>query len=135
MRKIDLFYYIIYNKTFRKEMRTQIVFIKNINREITFNIGKSQNENFDVIDTGNPDDLWFHAKNRASCHVVCQVPKGIQKNELSYIIKRGALLCKQNTNKLKSEKHVEFIYTQCKYVQKADIPGSVIPVNYKTVSC
>lgn len=114
-------------------MRTQIVFIKNINREITFHIGKNQYENFDVIDTGNPHDIWFHAKNRPSCHVVCQVPQGIQKNELSYIIKRGALLCKQNTNKLKTEKHVEFIYTECKNVEKTDISGSVITKVYKTI--
>jgi predicted ribosome quality control (RQC) complex YloA/Tae2 family protein len=68
---------------YKKGMRTQIVFIKNINREITFHIGKNQYENFDVIDQGNPSDIWFHAKNRPSCHVVCQVPQGIQKKELS----------------------------------------------------
>lgn len=116
-------------------MRTQIVFIKNINKEITFHIGKNQYENLDVIDKGGPNDLWFHAKNRASCHVVCEVPSGIQKHELSYIIKRGALLCKQNTNKLKSEKHVEFIYTACKNVEKTDIPGAVITKDCKTISC
>ena len=99
-------------------MKTETRMIQGLGREITFHIGKNQNENFDVIDKGTPHDLWFHAKGVSSCHVVCEVPPGIQKKELSYIIKMGSLLCKQNTNKLKSEKHVEFIYTQCKNVEK-----------------
>ena len=71
-------------------------------------------ENFEVIDKCSQDDLWFHAKNISSCHVVCQLPEKLSKKEMSYIIKVGALLCKNNTNKLKICKNVEIIYTYIK---------------------
>jgi predicted ribosome quality control (RQC) complex YloA/Tae2 family protein len=116
-------------------MKTETRIIQGLGREITFYIGKTQAENFDVIDKGNPDDLWFHAKGVSSCHVVCEVPPDIQKKELSYIIKMGSLLCKQNTNKLKAEPRVEFIYTACKHVEKTNISGSVITKKYKTIVC
>ena len=83
-------------------MKTETVFIQALDREILFYIGKNQKENFAVIDMGFEDDLWFHAKDESSCHVVCQIPDDIDinKKELQSIIKTGALLCKNNTNKL-----------------------------------
>ena len=81
-------------------MKTETIFIQGLEREILFHIGKNQNENFKVIDMGSEDDLWFHAKDESSCHVVCEIPDDIDKKELQYIIKAGALLCKSNTNKL-----------------------------------
>jgi predicted ribosome quality control (RQC) complex YloA/Tae2 family protein len=113
-------------------MKTEIIYISAIKREITFYIGKNQNENFEVIDKGAPNDLWFHANNISSCHVVCTIPEEITKKELRYIVKTGALLCKNNTNKLKSEKNVEIIYTSIKNIIKTDIPGSVITQNTKS---
>ena len=93
-------------------MKTEIILIQGLKREVTFYIGKTQSENFEVIDKGSPDDLWFHAKDVSSCHVVCEVPENLNKKELAYIIKTGALLCKNNTNKLKGLKNVEIIYTK-----------------------
>ena len=95
-------------------MKTEVIFINGLNRDITFHIGQNQDENFEVIDIGKEDDLWFHANNISSCHVVAIIPKDIVKKEIRYIIKAGALLCKLNTNKLKSLKNVEIIYTQIK---------------------
>ena len=118
-------------------MKTEIIFIKGLNQEITFYIGKNQNENFDVIDKGKSDDLWFHAKNESSCHVVCDIPEDTIQNKkmLSYIIKTGALLCKQNTNKLKSQSNVEFIYTLCKNITKTKVQGCVLTTDSKTIIC
>jgi len=116
-------------------MKTENIFINAIKREITFYIGKNQNENFEVIDKGTSDDLWFHANNISSCHVVCIVPDTLSKKELKYIIKVGALLCKNNTNKLKSVNNVEIIYTYVKNVTKTDVPGCVITQNTKTIIC
>jgi predicted ribosome quality control (RQC) complex YloA/Tae2 family protein len=116
-------------------MKTETILIQAIKREITFHIGKNKNENFEVIDNATNDDLWFHAKDIASCHVVCELPDDINKKELSYIIKVGALLCKNNTNKLTSLKNVEIIYTKIKNVIKTSIPGCVITQNTKTVVC
>ena len=101
-------------------MKEESIFIQALDREILFYIGKSQKENFAVIDMGSEDDLWFHAKDESSCHVVCEIPDDIDidKKELQSIIKTGALLCKNNTNKLKSVKNVEIVYTQIKNITK-----------------
>ena len=114
-------------------MKIENILIKPLKREITFYIGKNQNENFEVIDKGKTDDLWFHAKDLSSCHVVCDVPNDIDKKDLRYIITIGALLCKSNTNKLKSQKNVNIIYTQIKNVTKTDVDGCVLTQNFKTI--
>ena len=116
-------------------MKTENIFIIELKREVTFYIGKNQNENFEVIDKGSNDDLWFHAAHISSCHVVCQVPFNIDKKELRYIITKGALLCKNNTNKLKSMKNVNIIYTKIINVVKTNVPGCVVTKDVKTFVC
>lgn len=114
-------------------MKTKVLFVQGLNREITFYIGENQNENFDVIDLGGPNDLWFHANNTSSCHVVAILPQDIKKNDFKYIIKMGSLLCKNNTNKLKSLKKIKINYSQIKYLVKTEIPGCVNILNEKTI--
>ena len=116
-------------------MRTETVFIQGLKREIVFYIGKNKGDNFEVIDNGKSNDIWFHAKDISSCHVVCELPEDIDKKEMRYIIKVGALLCKNNTNKLKGCKNVEVIYTEIKNVTKTSIPGCVTTENTKTTVC
>jgi len=117
------------------KMKTETIFIRGLEREIIFHIGKNELDNFDVIDKGSMRDLWFHAKDVSSCHIVGEIPEDIQSNKKmrNYIIKIGALLCKQNTDKLKSQKKVEIIYTTCKNIAKTDIPGRVITENLKSI--
>ena len=114
-------------------MKSENIIIQPLKREITFYIGKSKEDNFAVIDAGNENDLWFHASHESSCHVVCEVPDNIDRSDMRYIIKMGALLCKNNTNKLKSQKNVEIIYTQIKNVTKTAIAGCVQTTNTKTI--
>ena len=114
-------------------MKTETIIIQSLKREITFHIGKSKADNFKVIDAGKSDDLWFHALNDSSCHIVCEVPDDVEKSDMRYIIKIGAILCKNNTNKLKSQKNVEIIYTQIKNVTKTAIAGCVQTTNTKTI--
>jgi len=116
-------------------MRSENVFIQGLKREIVFHIGKNKEENFEVIDNGKQDDIWFHAKDISSCHVVCELPENVDKKDLRYIIKAGALLCKNNTNKLRTLKNVEIIYTQIKNVTKTKVPGCVSTENTKTIIC
>ena len=116
-------------------MKTETILIQGLKREVTFHIGKSQGENFEVIDKGQPEDLWFHAKDVSSCHVVCEVPENLNKKELSYIVTAGALLCKNNTNKLKVLKNVEIIYTKIENVTKTKVPGCVLTQNEKKIVC
>jgi len=117
-------------------MKTENIYIQGLKREIVFHIGKSQKENFEVIDMGEPHDLWFHAKDKSSCHVVCVIPEDIiDKKDLKYIIKMGAQICKNNTNKLKSLQHIEFVYTEIKNIEKTNIQGCVSTTNTKTIVC
>jgi len=114
-------------------MKTIEVFFKGLNREITFHIGQNQNENFDVIDTGKSNDLWFHSNKMSSCHVVAILPECLEKKDLRQIIKMGALLCKSNTNKLKSIRQVEIIYSLIKNLTKTSVPGCVEILSKKII--
>jgi len=117
-------------------MKIEKFLIQGLDREITFIIGKNKSENFAVIDMGSEKDLWFHANDIASCHVVCLLSElDIDKKDLKYIIKTGALLCKNNTNKLKSMKNIEIIYTQIKNITKTDCEGCVLTHNTKSIIC
>ena len=116
-------------------MKTVNIYIQALKKELVFYIGKNQAENFEIIDKCTLNDLWFHANNISSCHVLCKLQEQFSKKELQYIIKVGALLCKNNTNKLKSIKNVEIIYTYIKNVVKTDVSGCVIAQNTKTIIC
>lgn len=117
-------------------MKIEIIYFSNIKNSITYYIGKSKLDNFNLIDISNPNDLWFHAKNDSSCYVVAKIHeeenKNLTKKQIMTIIKKASLLCKQNTNKLYEEKNVEIIYTLVKNIIKTDTIGSVIANNTKT---
>lgn len=116
-------------------MKIENVFIKNINCEITFYIGQNKLENFEILDMEEIDenDLWFHAKEESSCHVIAKIPTHITNKNKKYIIKIGAVLCKNNTNKLKNIQKLHIIYTQIRYVEKTNIIGCVNITNEKYI--
>lgn len=119
-------------------MKTEIVYFENIKEEITFYIGKNGKDNFDIIDMGEPNDLWFHSNEGSSCHVLAKIPEDIDlnKKKMLTIIKKGALLCKENTNKLKSLSSHVFMYTCVKNVIKTDTPGTVhLSEKAKLIDC
>lgn len=122
-------------KSNESKMKTETIFIPALKREFIFYIGKNKNDNFDVIDMGSSNDYWFHAKDESSCHVISVIPDDINKDELRYIIKVGALLCKNNTNKLKSISNIEIIYTKIKNILKTETPGRVLTQNTKVIIC
>ena len=114
-------------------MKKEVLLLQGLNREITFHIGQNKNENFDVIDKGDPDDLWFHANEISSCHVVANIPSDISDKDRKYIIKAGALLCKKYTNKIKSLNDIEVVYTKIKYIEKTQYIGCVKIINQKII--
>jgi predicted ribosome quality control (RQC) complex YloA/Tae2 family protein len=59
-------------------MKLEIIFVQGLNRYIHFYIGKSKEDNFEVINKGNENDLWFHAKGTSSCHVIGIIPDDIK---------------------------------------------------------
>jgi hypothetical protein len=100
---------------------------------VTYYIGKTQQENHDVIDLGRPADLWFHLADMSSCHVVAALPLGISRKERGKIIKQGALLCKQNTAKASSQQHITVTYASISAILKEAVPGSVSVTDPKTI--
>lgn len=120
-------------------MKTQVVYFDNIKKEITYLIGENAADNFAVIDAANnpKTDIWFHAQDGSSCHVVAKMPsqQHLTKKELLTICKKGGLLCKLNTAKLKKQSNVEIIYTKTCNVTKTNIDGLVHTTDTKTLIC
>jgi predicted ribosome quality control (RQC) complex YloA/Tae2 family protein len=108
-------------------MKIETIFFENIQKEIEYIIGNNKTENFEIIDNSQPDDVWIHANNVPSCHVIVKIGKDkIDRKEFKKLIKRGALLCRQYTNKIKNDNNVsEFVFTRVKNVKKTDVIGQV----------
>ena len=117
-------------------MKKETIYFQNLNLEITYYIGKNAKDNFDVIDMGNPADIWFHIANCSSCHVVMILStiENITSKIYNTILKRGALLCKENTKKMVSLRNVDITYTTIQNVQKLKTLGSVHIQNAKTIT-
>ena len=119
-------------------MKTQVIYFDNIKKEISYLIGENAADNFAVIDAAdNPTaDIWFHSKEGSSCHVVAKIPnQQLNKKELMTICKKGGLLCKLNTHKLKKQSNVEIIYTKIGNITKTNIDGLVHTTETKTLTC
>ena len=115
-------------------MITKIINFPNIGGlDVEYFIGKSAKENFDIIDTAEPHHIWFHIAGQPSGHVIAAIPESLDRKDRVYIIKQGAVLCKQHS-KFNSTKNVEIVYTFVKDLQKGDRLGSVIVQNEKTVT-
>jgi len=115
-------------------MKTITSYLQGLNKEITCIIGENKEENFLVIDKGSSDDIWVHANQISSCHVLCIVPENTDKKGVSYIVKMGAFLCKQHTHKLKKLSNIEFVYTRLQHVDKTDIVGCVTITHAKYIT-
>ena len=100
-----------------------------------YHIGQNAADNFAAIDKSeSAQDIWFHAEESSSCHVVfIHSDKIWSKDEIRKIVKKGALLCKQHTAKLKSEKKVNIIYATMENLTKCAQVGQVEVVNAKTI--
>jgi predicted ribosome quality control (RQC) complex YloA/Tae2 family protein len=131
--------------------RTVTRFIPSLKINLVYKVGSNAKNNFELIDQADPNDLWFHLHNEASCHVIAcfkniqyttrddELPNCydinfdyLEKKEKQQIIKQGALICKQYS-KLKSAKNVPIIYTKIEDVQKTDVVGSVLTTKGKII--
>ena len=80
---------------------------------ITFFIGTNRGDNYNIIELANSNDLWFHANDDPSCHVIAVMPLSVNKRTKQKIITQGCLLCKQNTNALKRiSSPIEFVISR-----------------------
>jgi predicted ribosome quality control (RQC) complex YloA/Tae2 family protein len=112
--------------------KTEIKCIQGLN--ITFYIGKCAAGNFDIIDLAEENDIWFHINNESSAHVIASIPEIVDKKNIKYIIKQGAILCKQHSRFKTSKQSVSIVFTKVKYVTKTTIPGTVIITEEKVVN-
>lgn len=103
---------------------SKLVVIPKLNIEVEFVIGKNAKENFDIIDNSENHHIWFHIHNHPSCHVIARLDEELNRKDFKYVIKQGALICKQYS-KFNNHKNVEIVYTFIKHVHKTDIIGSV----------
>jgi len=116
-------------KLYSKQMREETIFFPNLRLSVVFCIGENAQDNFDMIDTCNENDYWFHA-NESSCHVVAKLSNiKIKKQKMHTIIHQGALLCKKYTKK----NNTGFIYTKIKNVTKTEKVGCVVALDTKEI--
>jgi predicted ribosome quality control (RQC) complex YloA/Tae2 family protein len=115
-------------------MITKTIRFPNINGlEINYYIGKSAKENFEIIDAAMDHHLWFHVEGEPSGHVIAEMPDTMNKKYMRYIVKQGAVLCKQHS-KYSSQPNCKIVYTNIEYVNKSDKLGSVTISNSKTIT-
>ena len=97
-------------------------------------IGRSADENHEIIEQANPYDLWFHVSNYPSCHVICKLENKKYESKLFHkIIKQGAVCCKQYC-KFKNVLDVSIIYTYIKNITKTYKSGEVTAKHIKNIS-
>ena len=113
-------------------MKLHTIYIPNIDKNINFKIGSNAFNNFEIIDQAKPSDIWFHVAEYSSPHVIAEIPDDIKKKEIKYIIKRGAVICKQ-FSKYSNQKNLEITYTEISNISKTNIIGTVNVLNGKQI--
>lgn len=100
--------------------------------EYIIQIGQNNQDNFDIIDSANPSDIWFHVDGMPSCHVILKTDEKI-RNIPHQVLKRCAYLCKINS-KAKTLPKCEISFTTINNVTKTNIIGQVHIKNFKIMS-
>ena len=113
-------------------MKKVEIFFQGINKTIVFRIGDNAEENFAIIDSSTPNDIWFHIDNCPSAHVVATIPEKMARKNLNSIIRRGALICKQYS-KYNKMKDVNIVYAKISSVVKTEMIGKVELLESKTI--
>ena len=108
------------------------IYLHKLDKDVDFIVGKSAKENFEIIDAASDHHIWFHVKGCPSPHVIAYIEEKVDRKNMCYIVKQGAILCKQYS-KYASVKNVEILYTRVCNIHKANMVGSVNIANEKTV--
>lgn len=108
-------------------MKTILIYIDELNIEMTLLIGQNKYENDQLIKTSDQNDIWFHLENMSGPHFVLKmndndnIIKKVPKKYLNHI----ASLFRQYKSGLYSKYNV--IYTEIKNIKLTDEIGTVIP--------
>ena len=112
---------------------SKIITIPKLNIEVEFVVGKNAQDNFNIIDDAEPHHIWFHIEGHSSCHVIAKLEEPLDRKNVKYVIKQGAVLCKQHS-KQDNQKNIPIVYTNVENVSKSDTLGSVIIKHQKTIN-
>ncbi len=107
------------------------------NIDITYVIGQNQQENHQLLDNSSPADIWFHIDGMSSAHVVARLAglkPALDRKQRGKALRQGAVLCKSHTAKAVSLKNIPIVYTECRHVEKTDVPGAVVASNTRTLT-
>lgn len=96
----------------------------------TIRVGQTAKENWNLIDSSDPFDLWFHLDNHPSSHVV--ISQDLHVNSANHlplvypnqIITLAAEYCK-SYSKQKLASKVKVVYAQVENLTKGKVIGSV----------
>lgn len=92
-------------------------------------VGTNAKENWNLFDTSDPDDLWFHVEDLSSGHVIIREQLTKQSNSLpeypNQIISIGADYCKSQS-KYKDRIKLKIVYTKVQNLKKGKEIGSII---------
>jgi len=94
--------------------------------EYIFQIGRDRHDNWVLIDSAEPWDIWFHVEGAPSSHVVLAMDDfaGDIRQIPVAVLKRGAGLCKEHSSS-KSMAKCAVIYTRIENLKKGREVGSV----------
>ena len=101
-----------------------MIFEELLNHEIK--LGKSAQENDQLISDASDNDYWVHISNFPSGHCIVKSKNGKKpcRKIFNKILKRACVLVKQHS-KYSKEKKILFTITQIKFIQKTNILGKV----------
>jgi predicted ribosome quality control (RQC) complex YloA/Tae2 family protein len=90
----------------------------------TIKIGQNKTDNWSLLDSSNPDNIWFHVSGVPSSHVILDTVCNVDKIP-SRVIYRCAVLCSKHS-KSHNERHSVVNYTYLKCVSKGQNIGEVV---------
>ena len=90
----------------------------------TIKIGQNKNENWSLLDTSEPNDVWFHLADAPSPYVVLIANQDIRKIPKNVLYRCG-ILCKSRSSS-KKENNSLINYTYIKNVGKGTRVGEAI---------
>jgi predicted ribosome quality control (RQC) complex YloA/Tae2 family protein len=98
-------------------------------KDYTISIGQNKEENWQLIDSSEPNDVWFHIDDQPSCHVVLKNENNIKLRDFPrQVLKRASYLCKINSAAKRSPK-CDVIYTLISSITKTSVVGQVVVAN------
>ena len=94
-------------------------------------IGQNKTENWSLLDTSNPDNIWFHVSGSPSAYVVLTTVCDM-KQVPARVLYRCAILCKMRSKSVK-ECNCNVNYTYVKHVTKGEKEGEAIIKQAKVI--